>query len=127
MKPTYKVAVALAAGIVIGGVVIQGLHAQATPPTYIVVDISAIIDAAGFKTIPPKASSQSLTPFGGKYLIRSEAITAIEGKAPQRFVVIAFDSLEHANAWLASANQKEISAIRMKTTQSREFMVGGDR
>lgn len=86
MKPTYKIAVALAAGIVIGGAVIQGLHAQATPPTYVVVDISAITDAAGFKAIPAKASPASLAQFGGKYIIRSESAIAIDGPAPKRFV-----------------------------------------
>jgi hypothetical protein len=72
MKANHKLAIALAAGIAISGAVIQGLHAQATPPTYVVVDISEITDAEGFKAIPPKASPASLATFGGKYVIRTE-------------------------------------------------------
>jgi len=125
MKPNHKVAIALAAGVVIGGAVIQGLHAQATPPTYVVVDISQITDPEGFKAIPPKASPTSLATFGGKYVVRTENITTVDGTAPKRFVVIAFDSLEHAKAWRASAATKEIDAIRAKTTESREFIVEG--
>ena len=44
MQTRYKVAVALGAGIVMGGAAVQGLYAQATPPTYFVADISDISD-----------------------------------------------------------------------------------
>jgi uncharacterized protein (DUF1330 family) len=125
MKANYKLAIALTAGVVIGGAVIQGLHAQAAPPTYVVVDISDITDPEGFKAIPAKASPETMATFGGKYVIRTETITAVDGTPPKRFVVIAFDSLEKANAWRASANTKEIDAIRAKTTKSREFILGG--
>jgi uncharacterized protein (DUF1330 family) len=123
MKASHRLAIALAAGIVIGGAIIQGLHAQATPPTYVVIDISDITDPEGFKAIPPKSGPETLAPFGGKYVVRTGDATAIEGTAPKRFVVIAFDSLDHARAWKATT--KEIDAIRAKTTKSRQFIVGG--
>jgi uncharacterized protein (DUF1330 family) len=125
MKTNHKVAIALVAGLVCGGAVIQGLHAQATPPTYVVIDISAINDPAAFKAVPPRAGAQTLTSFGGKYIIRSESAIAVEGTPPKRFVVIQFDTLDHAKAWHASDSTTEVEAIRMKTTDSREFMVGG--
>lgn len=125
MKANYRIALALTAGVVIGGVVIQQLHAQANAPAYVVVDISAITDAESFKSIPAKASPASLAQFGGKYIIRSESAIAVDGPAPKRFVVIQFDSLDHAKAWRASENTKEIDAIRAKSTQSREFIVNG--
>jgi uncharacterized protein (DUF1330 family) len=125
MKANHKLVIALTAGVVIGGALIQGLHAQATPPTYVVVDISAVTDPEGFKAIPPKAGPESMAAFGGKYVIRTEAITALDGTPPKRFVVIAFDSLAQANAWKGSANTKEVDALRAKTTTSRSFIVGG--
>jgi uncharacterized protein (DUF1330 family) len=125
MKANHKLAIALAAGVALGGALIQGLHAQATPPAYVVVDISAITDPDGFKVIPAKASPETLAAFGGRYLIRTEKITAVDGTPPKRFVVIAFASLAKANAWHESANTKEVDAIRAKTTNSREFIVGG--
>jgi uncharacterized protein (DUF1330 family) len=124
MKTNYKVAIALVAGVAIGGSVIQGLHAQATPPTYAVVDISAITDPEGFNALGPKAGPAGAA-FGAKYIMRTENITAADGTAPKRFVVIAFDSLGKAKAWSASAAQKEVDAIRMKTTKSRVFYVEG--
>ncbi|MBV9635904.1 MAG: DUF1330 domain-containing protein [Methylobacteriaceae bacterium] len=121
----FKLALALVAGLAIGGGAIQGLQAQATPPTYVVVDISDITDPEGFKALIPKASPESLASFGGKYVVRTENITAVDGPAPKRFVVIAFETLEKANAWSNSAGTKEINAIRAKTTKSREFIVPG--
>jgi uncharacterized protein (DUF1330 family) len=57
--------------------------------------------------------------------MRTNNITASDGTPPNRFVVIAFDSLEKAKAWTASAAQKEVDAIRAKTTKSRVFYVEG--
>jgi uncharacterized protein (DUF1330 family) len=123
MKTNHKLAIALVAGVAIGGAVIQGLHAQATPPAYVVVDISDITDPQGFKAIPP--GPETLAPFGGRYLIRTEKITALDGVAPKRFVVIAFDSVEKAKAWKASLSAQEVDVIRDKTTKSSQFLVGG--
>lgn len=125
MKTNHKIALALIAGIAAGGAIIQGLHAQAAPPVYVVVDISEITDPEGFKAIPPKAGPETLAPFGGKYLIRTEKITAFDGPAPKRFVVIAFDSVAQAKAWKASESSKAVDAIRDKTTKSSQFLVEG--
>jgi len=125
VKTTHKLAIAIVAGIAVGGVAIQGLHAQAPPPVYVVIDISDITDPEGFKAIPPKSGPETLAPFGGKYVIRTENITALDGIAPKRFVVIAFDSLEHAKAWKASATSKAVDVIRDKTTKSSQFLVEG--
>jgi uncharacterized protein (DUF1330 family) len=124
MKTNYKFAIALVAGTVIGGAAIQGLHAQATPPTYAVVDISSITDPDGFKAIIPKAGP-AVAAFGGKYIMRTDKITANDGTAPKRFVVIASDSLAKAKAWDASAGQQEVNGILMKNTTSRRFYVEG--
>jgi len=125
MKSNHKIAVALVAGVAIGGAVMQGLHAQAAAPAYVVTYISDITDPEGFKALPPKAGPETLAPFGGKYLIRTENITALEGTAPKRFVVIAFESVAKAKAWKDSAGAKEINSIRVKTTRSSQFLVEG--
>lgn len=39
--------------------------------------------------------------------------------------MIVFDSKEKAQAWYNSAPQKEVNAIRGKTTKSHAFMVEG--
>jgi uncharacterized protein (DUF1330 family) len=125
MKTNYKLAVALVAGLAAGGAIIQELHAQATPPAYVIVDISDVTDPEGFKALPPKSGPETLVPFGGKYIIRTEKITPLDGTAPKRFVLIEFDSVAKAKAWKASANSKEVDAIRDKTTKSSQFLVEG--
>jgi uncharacterized protein (DUF1330 family) len=124
MKTHYTVALAMLAGVAVGAVAVQGLHAQAKPPTYVVVDISKVTDPEGFKALGPKAGP-AMAAFGGKYVIRTENITAVDGTPPNRFVVIGFDSLEKAKAFWASPAQKEVDAIRMKTLQSRVFYAEG--
>ena len=97
MKSNHKLAIALVAGVAVGGAVIQGLHARNhAPPVYVVVNIDAVTDPEGFKAIPAKSGPETLAPFGGKYIIRTEKVTALDGPAPKRFVVIAFDSAEKA-------------------------------
>jgi uncharacterized protein (DUF1330 family) len=125
MKTYRKIGIALVAGIAAGGAIMQGLHAQAKPPVYVVVDIFDVTDVDGFKAIPPVAGPETLTPFGGRYVIRTDKITALDGTPPKRFVVIAFDSAEKAQAWKASESSKKVDVIRDKTTKSSQFLVDG--
>ena len=112
-------------GVAVGGAIVQGLHAQAAPPVYVVVEISDITDPEGFKAVRAKSGPETLAPFGGRYVIRTEKITPLDGTAPKRFVVIAFDSMEKAMAWKASASSKEVDVIRDGTTKSTQFLVEG--
>ena len=125
MNGRYKIALAVLAGVGIG-VAIEGLHAQAKPPAYVIVAVRSIKDADGFKTgVVDKASPASLAATGGHYVVRTQAITSFDGKPPERFVLIAFDNTEKAMAWHNSAAQQEIEAARIKTTDSLSFMVEG--
>jgi uncharacterized protein (DUF1330 family) len=113
------------AGAAIGATAVNGLHAQGTAPAaYAVVDISAITNPDVFKTIGPKAAA-SMAATGGKYIMRTDKITSLDGAPPARFVVIAFDSVAKAQAWNDSAAQKEVNDIRAQSTKSRSFIVEG--
>jgi uncharacterized protein (DUF1330 family) len=122
MKSSQKFAIALAAAVALSAVAGTGSSAQSLPPTYFVVDFSEITDPEGFKAPAAKATPEILAGFGGKYMVRSQNITAVEGVAPKRLVIIAFDTPEHAKAW---AEQPDPRAIRAKTTKSRSFLVQG--
>jgi uncharacterized protein (DUF1330 family) len=114
------------AGAALGAAAIQGLHAQAKPPVYAVVDISEITDPEGWKVVTqrPAASTETVKQ-GGRYITRTDKITALDGSAPKRMIIISFDSAEKAQAWHKSAEQKNIDEIRAKTTKSRSFIVEG--
>jgi uncharacterized protein (DUF1330 family) len=59
----------------------------------------------------------------GRYLARTDNLTALDGAAPKRFVMIAFDSMDKANGLYL--NTKEMTAMRIKSTKSRAFIVEG--
>jgi uncharacterized protein (DUF1330 family) len=124
MKTVFIVAASVIAGALIGGS-LTGSNAQnKAPGAYAIVDISEVTDAAAFKEqLLPKVTPEILAQAGGKYLVRTDAITATDGTPPARFVVIAFDSLDKAKAWNASAGQQTVNGIRMKATKSRQFLV----
>jgi len=128
MKTRYTVALSMFAGVALGAAAIQALHAQAKPPVYAVVDIAEITDPEGFKAIGQRTNETAAAVFkdlGGRYIMRTDKITALDGTAPKRFIVIAFDSAEKAQAWNNSPAQKEVNATRVKTTKSRVFIVEG--
>lgn len=125
MKTTHKMMVTLLGGIALGGATIEGIHAQAKPPTYVVVALRKITDPDGFKTDVVDKAAAAMAGSGGHFVIRTDKITSLDGPPPQRFVLIAFDSVEKAQAWHNSAAQKEVDAARAKTTDSLSFMVDG--
>jgi uncharacterized protein (DUF1330 family) len=125
MDQRIALGLAMLAGAVLGAVAIDGLKAQdKAPGAYAVIDISEISNPDLFKTLLSKAEAP-VTAFGGKFVVRTEKVTAIDGTPPKRFVVIGFDSMEKAKAWSASPAQKEIDDMRLKSAKARAFIVDG--
>jgi uncharacterized protein (DUF1330 family) len=124
MKTKYKLGIALVAGAALGGGVIQQLQAQMKPPTYVVVAIRKITDAETYKTVLEKAPA-AVKGSGGDFIIRTDKITSLDGTPPARFVLLKFDSVEQAQAWHNSAAQREVDAIRVKSSDSLSFIVEG--
>jgi uncharacterized protein (DUF1330 family) len=128
MNQRIALGLTLLAGVAIGATAIQGLHAQAKPPAYVVIPILKMNDAAGFKAgVVDKANATAaeMTAAGGQYVIRSEKFTSLDGTPPARLVIMKFDSVEKAEAFEKAAAQKEINAARVKTTDSLSFIVEG--
>ena len=126
MNTRYKIALATLAGIGIGAAAIHELQAQAKPPAYVVVAIRSIKDADAFKTgVIDKTSSAGLAAAGGRYVVRTQSIKSLDGPSPQRYVLLAFDSVEKAQAWNDLPATKEITAARIKSTDSLSFIVEG--
>jgi uncharacterized protein (DUF1330 family) len=124
MRVKYKIAIAALAGAGLGAAAIEGLHAQASPPAYGVVVIRKVNDADAFKAVPAKGAA-AVEAAGGKFIMLTNKITSLDGPAPVRYIVIQFDSMEKAQAWHNSDAQKEVDAIRMKSTDSLAFLVEG--
>ena len=126
MTAIYKSTLTLLAGAALGAAAIQGLQAQAKPPTYMVVDMSEISDPEPLKVITQRPIGTPVLPqYGGRHIMRSDKFVALEGTPPARFVVLAFDNAERAIAFNNSPEQRETAAIRHKTSKSRVFLVEG--
>jgi hypothetical protein len=73
MKTQYALAIATFAGIAIGGVAIQALHAQAKPRAYVVIEIDVVNQDAFFKEFVPVAV-KTIMDQGGNFLLVAESL-----------------------------------------------------
>jgi uncharacterized protein (DUF1330 family) len=101
-----------------------GVPATGKSPAYVNIDVSATNDTQIFKTMVANAAA-GLVPFSGHLMIDADNPIALDGGAPQHLVIIAFDSLEHAQAWKDSESFKRFDADRSRTVKSRAFIVEG--
>lgn len=102
---------------------INGLHAQGKRPgAYAVLDISEVTDPGAIKGIVANAA-KTVKAGGGRYLARTDKITALSGTPPKRVVIIAFDSADQAKAWYNSPAQQEINAVADKAIKERWYVV----
>ena len=123
MQARYILTATLLAGLAVGSFLTTALRAQSTPPAYVVAEV-AIHDADAFaRDYAPKVAG-TVQAYGGRFLT-SGKLTAIEGNVPQRFVIIAFDSLEKARAWYDSPEYQPLLAIRKKTATTTMFIAEG--
>ena len=125
MTTTHKLALAVLLGVLIGiagGVSIHARQMKAAPG-YVIAEVD-VKDPATFKKYGDQVPG-TLAPFNGHYIIRGGNPQAVEGTAPQRFVVIAFDSVEKAHAWEDSPAYVAIKPIRHSSATSTVFIAEG--
>ena len=125
MRIQYAIALVIAFGLGLGAIASRGLAAQDKRTVYVVTDVNEITDADGFKALVKMGPSSivEVKYADGRYLARTENITALDGTAPKAFAIIAFDSVEKAKAYYD--NMKQTTAMRLKATKSRSFIVEG--
>ena len=125
MKSNYKVAVAMLAGVVLGALVVQGLHAQAKPPIYVVGEIDVSNLDAYLKEYVPLAQAAIKTG-GGHFLAAGQNITPIEGTPPKsRVAIVEWQSIEQLNAYRKSAAFADARKIGDKYAKFRSFAIEG--
>ena len=112
MRTQYSVTLAMLAGFGLGAVAVQGLHAQAKPPVYQVVEIDPVNMESYLKDYVPKAQV-AIKAAGGKFLAAGGKTTTIEGEPPKSRVVIQqWDSLEKVQAYRNSTAFKDLLPLR---------------
>jgi len=112
-------------GIAVGMAVIatSGLAAQPKRTVYVVMEADEITDAASYEAMKKTGPANIVEAkfANGRYLARTENITALDGIAPKGVVIISFDNVAKAKAYYE--NTKEATAMRIKGTKSRAFLV----
>ncbi|MGA2489082.1 MAG: DUF1330 domain-containing protein [Anaerolineales bacterium] len=91
---------------------------------YVIVDIE-ITDPTGYeeyKQLAPPA----VKLFGGRYLVRGGPNETLEGDwHSQRLVMLEFESIERAKAWLNSPEYAPARTLRHKCAMSNMIVVDG--
>jgi uncharacterized protein (DUF1330 family) len=125
MKSNYKIALAMLAGVALGALVVQGLHAQAKPPIFVVGEIDVSNLDAYLKEYVPLAQA-AIKAAGGRVLAAGQNITPIEGTPPKSRVAIAqWESIEQLNAYRKSAAFVDARKIGDKYAKFRAFAIEG--
>lgn len=125
MKAYSKLALGVVIGIAIGtggAAAIRARQAKAAPG-YIIAEIE-VTDPATLQKYGAKVP-ETLAPFNHQYVIRGGKTKSLEGDPPKGIVMIAFDSVEKAQAWYDSPAYEAIKPIRISSTRSRVFIAEG--
>jgi uncharacterized protein (DUF1330 family) len=122
MKNWYVLTLAIAIGLGLGIIATRGLAAP-TRAVYVVTELDEITDAGQYESLQTMAMRGAIEAQfeDGRYLARTENVTALDGTAPKAIVILAFDNEAKAKAYYNSS--KEITATRMRATKSRSFLV----
>ncbi|MBR0799338.1 DUF1330 domain-containing protein [Bradyrhizobium jicamae] len=123
MKTAYTAALSMLAGIAVGAVAIEGLHAQSTPKAYVVSEIE-VIDQGAQNAYLPKVT-ELIKSSGGTFLARGGNIFAVEGEAPKRVTIAVYDSFAKAQAARTSPEWKALAPERNKAIKVRSFITEG--
>jgi uncharacterized protein (DUF1330 family) len=124
MKTRFTVAVSMLTGAVLGGTAIQGLHAQAKPPVYMIA-INEVRDQEGYtrEYVPP--AQKSVKDHGGEYVAAGPG-TQVAGKLPDGPVVILrWQSMEALQGWHNSPDFQAALKIGEKYAKFNIVAVNG--
>ena len=132
-----KTAFAMLAGVAIGALAIQGLHAQQTggqqqmPKVIYVAEID-VSNAEGYgKEFAPKAQ-EFIKKHGGRIVAlggggggptQTHPITTFSGEPPKRVTIQGWDSLEKVRGWLNDPEYVQLRTVGEKHAKFRSYAV----
>jgi uncharacterized protein (DUF1330 family) len=93
-------------------------------PAFVIVEIK-VNDPVRYEDYK-KMSTEAVSKFGGKFIVRGGKAEKLEGTAdPERVVILQFDSVERAREWWNSPEYAEAKKLRHETAESRMIVVEG--
>jgi uncharacterized protein (DUF1330 family) len=91
---------------------------------YVIIDIE-VTDPAGYEEYK-KLAPAAVAAYGGKYRARGGATEVLEGDwAPKRVVVLEFESIARAKAWLDSPEYRTPKQMRHQAARGNMIVVEG--
>jgi len=125
MKTRFSMTLAFLAGVAVCAVAVQGLHAAARPPVYVVTEVDTTDLQAYEKDYVPLVQA-SIKASGGRLVAAGQNAVSLEGSPPaQRVAINEFDGLAAVLAWRASAQYKEARKVGDKYGKFRSFAIQG--
>lgn len=91
---------------------------------YVIVDIEVTdpIEYEEYKQLAPA----TVAAYGGKYLARGGQVEILEGSwLPNRLVILEFESMERAKAWLDSPEYGPVKTLRHRAAHSNMVLIAG--
>jgi uncharacterized protein (DUF1330 family) len=91
---------------------------------YVIVDIE-VTDPIRFEEYK-KLAPATVAAYGGRYLARAGQTETLEGTwTPKRLVILEFDSIDRAKAWLNSPEYGPARHMRHQAAQSNMVVIEG--
>jgi uncharacterized protein (DUF1330 family) len=112
--------------LLLGAAAIYGSRAASVPPVYLVIAVEEGTDSEAFKRdfVDKGPAGIVEAKFAdGRFLARTGSIVPLDGPAPKFLVILSFQNMEKARGY--NASMKELTALRLKSTKSRSFIVEG--
>lgn len=84
-------------------------------PGYVIANYT-INDPEAFEKYPP-AVGPTIAQYGGRILVADREVKATEGSPKPVIVVVEFDSVEAAQRWYDSPENRAVMGLRTSTTE----------
>ena len=122
MNTKFKLTLAMLAGVAVGALAIQSLHAQAKPPAYVIAEIDVTNPDAYTKEFLPLVQSML-----GTAVAAGPGVTIDGEPAKSRITVRRYDSMDAAKAAYSSPAYKEARKVGDKYAKFHIFAVEGPK
>jgi uncharacterized protein (DUF1330 family) len=91
---------------------------------FVIVDIE-VTNPVGYEDYK-RLAAPTVALYGGKYIARGGHTETLEGNwIPNRLVILQFENVERAKAWLNSTEYAEARALRHKYATSEMIVIDG--
>ena len=132
MNAYFRIGVGLGmlASAALGGLAVEQVHAQVTPPVYFVGEIDVSNPDGYAKEYLPKAR-EIIKAHGGRLIAAGGAagsgaqVIAVDGEAPKRVVIYQYPNVDAVRAWRNDPAYEQARKIGEKYAKYRTFAVEG--